>query len=226
MELPNIFEMTILNYLVALVIAVLCGGVIGLERALNHKAAGIRDNILICLGAVMYMKVSQIVALSTGNQLHGDPGRVAAQVVTGIGFIGAGAIMRQKGDIAGLTTAATIWVVAAIGVTIGIDQYGIALLLTGVTLLVLTALHGVEIKLARKADGVILNISLSSDSPELRAMITETLNHHQVTISGFSTAISSQGITLVVKGKNDPATIQLLVDALWQLPEITQIERG
>lgn len=104
-------------YLTRCGVAVLCGAIVGLERELRGKAAGFRTNILICLGAAMYMGVGLLVT-DTG---HGgsDPARIAAQVVTGIGFIGAGCIIQEKRRITGLTTAATIWVVAAIGIISG-----------------------------------------------------------------------------------------------------------
>jgi len=103
-----------LDLLWSLVMAVLLGGAIGLERELRGKAAGLRTNILICLGSTLFTHLS--IHLAGGS---GDPGRIAAQVVTGIGFLGAGTILHTRGAIAGLTSAATIWLVAAIGVAIG-----------------------------------------------------------------------------------------------------------
>ncbi|CUS88767.1 MgtC/SapB family protein, partial [Candidatus Kryptonium thompsonii] len=95
-------------------LAIVFGGLIGLERELKGKPAGFRTNILICLGSTLYMILSMKIA--------GDPGRIAAQVVTGIGFIGAGTIIQARGTITGLTTAATIFVVASIGLAIGSNQ--------------------------------------------------------------------------------------------------------
>jgi hypothetical protein len=94
-----------------LFIAILIGGGIGLERELKNKPAGLRTNILICLGSALLMDLSMGIAATHG----GDPGRIAAQVVTGIGFLGAGTILHTRGQITGLTSAATIWVVAALG---------------------------------------------------------------------------------------------------------------
>jgi len=98
-----------------LLIAILAGGGIGLERELRGKPAGLRTNILICVGSALLMDLSIGVVAGT----DGDPGRIAAQVVTGIGFLGAGTILHTRGTITGLTSAATIWVVAAIGLTAG-----------------------------------------------------------------------------------------------------------
>jgi putative Mg2+ transporter-C (MgtC) family protein len=106
-----------LPYLVRCGAAAVCGAVIGLERELKGKAAGFRTNILICLGSAIYMTVGALLVRATASEF--DPTRVAAQVVTGIGFLGAGAIIQAGGRVTGLTTAATIWVVAAIGLVAG-----------------------------------------------------------------------------------------------------------
>ena len=100
-------------------IAVLSGGAIGFERQVAGKPAGLRTNILICLGSALVMDLSMNLGTSLGGLRIGDPGRIAAQVVTGIGFIGAGTIMQSRGTITGLTSAATLWVVAMIGLAAG-----------------------------------------------------------------------------------------------------------
>lgn len=128
-----------LDLLWSLVVAVLLGGAIGLERELRGKAAGLRTNILICLGATLFTHLSIHLAGPSG-----DPGRIAAQVVTGIGFLGAGTILHTRGAIAGLTSAATIWLVAAVGVAIGTGAVYEAAGATLLTLLVLRGLGAVE----------------------------------------------------------------------------------
>lgn len=107
----------LLPFLVRTGAATLCGAMIGIERELRDKPAGFRTNILICMGASMYMAVGHLLAVETGYMT--DPARIAAQVVTGIGFLGAGCIIQSAGKVRGLTTAATIWVVAAIGIIAG-----------------------------------------------------------------------------------------------------------
>ncbi len=127
-------------------LAAVLGGVLGLEREWHHKSAGLRTNILIAIGAALFTLMS--IEL-TGDS--GDPSRVASQIVTGIGFLGAGAIMRTNAGVQGLTTAAAIWVNAAIGVTVGGGEYHLAFIATGVTLVVLLVLPPIERVIARRS---------------------------------------------------------------------------
>ena len=116
-----------------LALAVILGGAIGLERELKGKPAGLRTNILICMGATLLTHVSMTMVMQNGSRI-GDPARLAAQIVSGVGFLGAGTIMQGSGMVTGLTSAATIWVVAAIGITIGAGDFvaaaGAAILVT------------------------------------------------------------------------------------------------
>ncbi len=121
-----------LDLLLHLVLAVILGGAIGLERELQQKAAGLRTNILICAGAALFTELSLAMTAE-----YGDPSRIAAQIVTGVGFLGAGAIIQGRGTVTGLTTAATMWLVAAIGMAVG---FGALLEATGTTLLVVLVL--------------------------------------------------------------------------------------
>jgi len=130
-----------LDLLLKLGLAVLLGGVVGLERELSGKPAGLRTNILICIGATLLADLSINIGsgIAPSGMRMGDPGRIAAQVVVGIGFLGAGTILQARGSVVGLTTAATIWVVAAIGLLIGAGQYVEG---TGATVLVVLVLAG------------------------------------------------------------------------------------
>ena len=126
---------------VKLVLAILCGGAIGFERELSRKAAGLRTNVLICMGSALFMIVSRHIG---GGAPYTDPARLVAQVVTGIGFLGAGVILQARGSVTGLTTAATIFIVAAVGITIGEGMVGLALLSTALIIIVLVVLRRVE----------------------------------------------------------------------------------
>jgi putative Mg2+ transporter-C (MgtC) family protein len=117
-------------------------GVVGLERELKGKPAGLRTNILIGLGATMFTRLS--LQFGSGD---GDPGRIAAQILTGIGFIGAGTILHNRGAVTGLTSAATIWVVTAIGMAVGSAQYVEAIGSTVMAVLVLAGVGFAERRL-------------------------------------------------------------------------------
>ncbi len=112
-----------LDLLLKLGLAVVLGGAIGLEREIKGKPAGLRTNILICIGSALLTDVSLRIGIVEGGQRVGDPARLAAQIVSGIGFIGAGTIMQGGGMVTGLTSAATIWVVASLGIAIGAGFY-------------------------------------------------------------------------------------------------------
>ncbi len=145
--LQDLFVGLRLDLALKLGLAVLLGGAIGLERQIAGKPAGLRTNILICLGSALVMDLSMNLIGPDGRV--GDPSRMAAQVVTGIGFIGAGTIMQSKGNISGLTSAATIWTVAAIGLTIGAGFYVEGLGATAMVLIVLLVIGNLEHKLVR-----------------------------------------------------------------------------
>ncbi len=140
--------MPVLDVSLRLLLAAGLGAAIGVERELRQKPAGLRTNILIALGAALFTIVSIQIA---GLYGAGSPDRVAAQIVTGIGFLGAGAIMRQGENVHGMTTAATIWVNAAIGMAAGVGAYGMATLATTLTLAVLALLPPIEAYFERRA---------------------------------------------------------------------------
>ena len=108
-----------LDLLGELLLATLLGGVIGWERDASGKPAGLRTNILICVGSALLTDLSIGFAQFVGGGVASDPARITAQIVSGIGFLGAGTILKARGTVIGLTTAATLWVVAAIGMTVG-----------------------------------------------------------------------------------------------------------
>ncbi len=123
---------------IQIVTGLILGGLVGYDREQKMKNAGIKTNVLICIGATLYTAISMVMQKEFGNGI--DPTRISAQIVSGIGFLGAGAIFRDKGNVVGLTTAATIWVVAAIGVTIGFGYPVIATIFTFTILSVLRLL--------------------------------------------------------------------------------------
>ncbi|RUM39019.1 MAG: hypothetical protein DSY70_06625 [Desulfobulbus sp.] len=137
------------TFLVRLLVAMILGGLVGMERQTRGRAAGLRTNTLVCLGSaaiiVAFQKLSLEFNVGAESAIRMDPARAAAGVITGIGFLGAGTIVKSKNFVRGLTTAASIWVVSAIGVTTGLGEYVIAVVLTFLVLIALYTLHHLPI---------------------------------------------------------------------------------
>jgi putative Mg2+ transporter-C (MgtC) family protein len=153
--------------LLRMAVAVVLGGLIGLERELKNKPAGLRTNVLICLGCALFTDLS--LRLAGG----GDPGRIAAQVVTGLGFLGAGTILHSGGIVVGLTSAATIWVVAAVGMSVGFGAYQDAVSATALVLVVLFGLGRLEARLDQRTVHTRLLVRLRSATEEATAEVLE-----------------------------------------------------
>ncbi len=157
---------TQIDLVLKFLVAILCGGAIGMERELGGKAAGLRTSIIVCVGSMLFTVISFQMAARFG----GDPTRIAAQIVTGIGFLGAGAILHEKGrGITGLTTAAMIWLMSAIGVMIGSGSLISAMVITMGGVFALLALKRIE-QLVDRRRRHTYTISLPDD-PALRDRI-------------------------------------------------------
>jgi len=150
-------DLSWLDVVVRVGLAAVLGGAIGLERELREREAGLRTHLLVSVGAALFTMVSAYAwtdwTFSQRSGLVFDPTRIAAQVVSGIGFLGAGAIIRQGLSVRGLTTAATLWVVAAIGMAAGVGYYEAALVTTALVLLSLWPLRVVAYRLAMRGRG-------------------------------------------------------------------------
>jgi putative Mg2+ transporter-C (MgtC) family protein len=146
--------------MLSIVLAIVLGGAIGLEREVSGKAAGLRTNVLICLGAAVFTIISKQMAADH----NGSATRIAAQIVTGVGFLGAGAIIQDRGGIHGLTTAATIWLVASIGMACGAGFHLLAVISAITAIVVLIGLA----KLAKALEPYRAKNKLQSTGDEQR----------------------------------------------------------
>jgi len=135
--------MSILEITLKLILAVALGGIIGFERESSQKPAGFRTNILICVGATMMMVLSGLIFQGKEGS-ESNLSRIAAGVIAGIGFIGAGTIIQARGIVVGLTTAATLWTVAGLGLVIGAGYYWIAIIFAGIIILTLVIFRKLE----------------------------------------------------------------------------------
>ncbi len=158
--------------LLKILLSACLGGIIGAERELAHKEAGLRTNILIALGSTLVTILSfQFAAISK----TGDPARLAAQIISGIGFLGAGAIMQARFAVHGLTTAATIWVVAGIGIAVGCGMYLVSFVITLFVLLVLSFFRYLAVHFERHHQINIYIISTETKASilfEIRRILT------------------------------------------------------
>lgn len=161
--------------LARLLLAALLGGIIGVERTVHRKPAGIRTSMFICVGAAMFTILSDVIP----DPSVGDRTRLASNIVQGVGFLGAGAILHGKGNVTGLTTAATIWVVASIGIAAGSSHYLLAIFGTIIILFALNLLGWLETKVGLKVISMTYEIKGQS-SPEILDELNEILeeDHH------------------------------------------------
>ncbi len=162
--------MTTSHQLLALLAAAALGGVVGLERELNAQKAGFRTHVLVALGSALFTTVGADIAGS-------DPTRVAAQVVTGIGFLGAGAILRDSGGVHGLTTAASLWVTAGAGVACGLGRAGLGAFAVGMGLLTLVGFKLLErdVLPRRRGHEVVLEVTDTADVTDIVERATRVL---------------------------------------------------
>ena len=189
-----------------LVAAGLMGGFIGLERELRSKEAGVRTHFIVALGSALFMIISQFAF--EGRQ-H-DAARVAAQVVSGIGFIGAGVIIFQKNAVRGVTTAAGLWVAAAIGLACGDGMYSVAIAATLLTVLVLEMMHFVNLHLSERS----VDLTLSPDKPYDIPELPERLKRENIKVDTYAIQGGKVRLTIRVRQKDYLLTIRRLLDIL------------
>ncbi len=212
----NSNEITWETALVRIIFSFLLGMLIGVERERNHQPAGMRTHILICIGATMVMLISIFIPQTFTDFKNGDPGRIAAQVVSGIGFLGAGAILKFGTDIKGLTTAASIWAMAAIGLAVGAGMFIIAAIGVTVIFFALTILDFFEKKFFKERTLRKIEIVVKKRNADFQA-IKKILMDEDVKIvsTGFERNISeaNEKITFMV-GVTKNLNVQQLSDAL------------
>lgn len=163
--------LTELDLIIRLAIGFLAGAIIGFERSSKHQVAGLRTHILICTGSTLLMLLSIWLPQIYDAGSRGDPGRIAAQVVSGIGFLGAGAILRLGNNVKGLTTAASLWFVAAIGLAVGAGMYVAAAVAEFLGLFTLIILDTVEKKLFPSERNKLLVLSFKTATPDTKSAL-------------------------------------------------------
>ena len=180
-----------------LLLGALIGGAIGFERQIHGRPAGFRTHILVCIASVLLMLVSEYyhyLGSLNSAYVRVDPGRIAAGAMTGVGFIGAGVVLKTGFTIQGLTTAACIWVVSAIGLSIGSGLYAAGIVTFLITIIALTLLRGAERNMP-KLQVIFLTVTATEDAPEEE--ISSIINNSGLTVTNTDYERSSDsGIIL------------------------------
>lgn len=205
----NAVEVTTLSSIYKLTLSMVLGAIIGYERKRKGQIAGVRTFSLIAMGATLAMILSIYVPQEYLGLKNGDPGRIAAQVVSGIGFLGAGAIIQMKGSVRGLTTAAGIWMVAALGLTVGVGMYVIATVATLLILFILWVLERMEHRMSANFESRIINIHTDSVVQDITPYRT-LLKERHASLTNFFISVDYE---------NNNTTINLVV----LVPETTDL---
>ena len=224
-KLVMIRDVTYLAVVLRIFAAVILGGMIGLEREMKNRAAGLRTYILVCVGACMIMLTNQYIYQSFGT---GDPVRMGAQVVSGIGFLGAGTIIvTKRSQIKGLTTAAGLWATAGLGLAVGIGFYEAAFAGALAILLVITLMQGMDNRMRRRTArlDVFVEIncehSLSEFLRQVKTMNIEASNFQRERDSETQAEVRSYSVTLKLpKRRNHTAVLEELM----HIPGVEYIE--
>ena len=216
MQIHSVFGMT-----AVMLLSVLVGALIGFEREAHGHPAGIRTHILVCLG-------STLITLVSANMGNGSNDRIAAQIVTGVGFLGAGAIIRDGATVRGLTTAASIWVTAAIGIALGTSPWfgQIAFISAGIVLVTLWGLTRIEHWVDRVAGRPVLLDLTISDKAGVLAAIRSSLAEHGSKVISVNVESGKVAGTRIVNIKVSPAMMRdsiHLVELLSDHPEISSV---
>ncbi|KKO50845.1 MgtC/SapB family protein [Paenibacillus sp. DMB20] len=172
-----------------LLLALVLGGIIGFEREMNQHAAGFRTNILVCIGSslIMLLSIYGFNAFIDEPNVRIDPARLAAQVISGIGFLGAGTIIRTGMSVKGLTTAATLWVMAAIGLAVGAGFYLPAILTCGLVFVSLQVLNKIELRYLVANKALLVEVTCSG-GPDTLGTISKQLIAERVEIRNMNVA--------------------------------------
>ena len=208
--------------------AILCGGIVGIERELKNKPAGIKTNILICVGSALYTSISVMISESHISMGHyGDPARVAAQIVSGIGFLGGGTIIQSRGTILGLTTAATIWVVAAIGLSVGLGHYSMGLVAALSVVSILTLSNFFEDKVLGRSLSFQCHVTVQDPDGTVRSQIQNAILRYDLVIDDFDLkSLNENQMDLMIRYRGHREQSKKFVLELWSIPGILEVRSG
>lgn len=208
-------EVTLWSAVFKLCLSLILGSIVGIERKRKGQIAGLRTFALISMGATLAMLISIYVPQVYFGLKNGDPGRIAAQVVSGIGFLGAGAIIQMKGSVKGLTTAAGIWMVAAIGLAVGVGMYMVSIIATALILFILVPLEHFEHHIKMGASSRIIRMKVAKIVEDIEDY-RKVFQIHNIQLNnvyvGYDYAEQITHINFVVLMKDKSDNIKLFAD--------------
>ncbi len=217
----NAIEVNTISSMFKLGLSLILGCVVGAERKRKGQIAGIRTFALISMGATLAMILSIYVPQEYMGLKNGDPGRIAAQVVSGIGFLGAGAIIQMKGSVRGLTTAAGIWIIAAIGMAVGLGLYSLSIFATLLILFILVGIERWEHQIHNGAESRIVHIKIS-EIVTTEEKYLEVLTKHKIHLSNaymdYNYTDNKTVINLVILAKETTDFMTLFEDMRYLYP--------
>ncbi|GIP40355.1 methyltransferase [Paenibacillus sp. J31TS4] len=234
---PEVWQISHLDLTLRIILALVLGGLIGIEREWSNHAAGFRTHILVCVGsaAIMLLSIYGFGEFAMEPNVRMDPARLAAQVISGIGFLGAGAILRTGPTVSGLTTAASIWVVAAIGLSVGAGFYYGAILVTGLVLVSLFFLNKWEKHLLRHRRNHDLIVKVL-DRPGTLTAVTASLSKRGIQIKNVH--LEHETDTEMADGEDAVMSIRLVlktpkpedlihaIEEVGQHPNVVSLDSG
>ena len=203
-----------LRDLLSIITSVICGGIIGFEREYKNKSTGFRTILLITLGSTIFTIVSR----------HGTGAddRISANIITGIGFIGAGVIFKDKMSVLGLTTAAVIWTSAAIGMTAGIGYYSLAIVFTVITLMVLVLVNKIEGQIGNIKKNKIINISFTDNGIEHLNQVEDRIKQLQLKSKRMQVFKENNALCAVLEISGTTNNAQMLTEILLEMDTVKE----
>lgn len=210
-----------------LLVAALLGAAIGYERERADQPAGLRTHIMLVIGAMLAMVISiNAASLTSVGNLRGDPTRIASQVLSGIGFLGGGAILKFGTNVRGLTTAASLWTTAVIGMTTGLGLYAAAILTTALAVLILSLVSRISRLYVKTYVSWIMDLT-AENRPGLLDELEQTLHRYSLTLIKFSRSKETQDNLLKLKATIrviETQSIEEILDSVLNLPGVKTVE--
>jgi putative Mg2+ transporter-C (MgtC) family protein len=200
------------NDMMSFLVSIICGSIIGLEREYNNKSAGFRTIVLICLGSTIFTIVSKY---GTGSD-----DRISANIITGIGFIGAGVIFKDRLSVLGLTTAAVIWTAAGIGMAAGIGYHAFALALTLVTIVVLSLFTKIENLIGMYHNRKLLNIDFCDGDLRHLHYVEHFLEERHIKYTRISLRKQNERLFAILEVQGSDKKLRYLDEEIIQLPYV------